>query len=262
MNKFKNILFVLISTLLFVGCDEAEPELYGGPDLASFINEEATIYALEGSSVVDTIKVGVNTIAKTERRVGVEVINKGDATEGVHYTIATEAIFPANSSVGYITIQGIYENLAKDGAQDITIKLTEADGVQIAGYSNTFECRLSQYCPLIISELAGDYEVVYEWWFEDTNVYDAVVSVVDDYTINVVTGGLDFNVVLDDADPANFMATVAPQVQWSYQGAHDVFIQGDGSFSSCDKTISLIVQHAMPSYPYAWGFDSCKLVKK
>jgi len=262
MNKLKNILFVFIATLLFVGCDESKPELYDGPDLATFINADVTIYALEGSSAIDTIKVGVNVISQVERRVGIEVVNKGDAQDGVHYTIATEAIFPANSSIGYITIKGNYENLASDGPQDITITLKEADGIKIAGYSNVFECRLSQYCPLIISELAGDYEVVYEWWFEDALIHDAVVTVVDDVTIKIVTGGLDFDVVLDDTDPANFMATVAPQEQWVYGGTHPVFIQGTGSFSACDNTISLSVQHAMPSYPYAWGFDACNLVKK
>lgn len=262
MKGIKFLLGVLLIANIFAACDDAAPEVYNGPSLASFLDSKTTIYALEGSTQLDTIKLGITTISEVERRVAVEVETTGSATEGVHFTIASEAVFPANSSIGYVTIKGEYDKLAQDGPQDIIIKLNGTSDVQIAGWNNTFNCRLSQYCPLVIDQMAGEYDVVYEWWFEDANVHDAVVTVVDDYTLNIVTGGLDFNVVLDDTDPANFNATVAPQVQWVYGGAHDVFIQGDGSFSACDQTITLRVQHAMPSYPYAWGFDECALVKR
>lgn len=244
---FRNIAIAsLVAIMFFFASCERLTFDYSGPALVSFTDGTAsTFYVQDIANPVDTIVVGVTSISGSDRTVNFVIDDNSSAVAGTHYNISgTSVTIPANSSEGYIVVEGIYDGFAGE-TRSLMLKVTGGD-IDTAQFDNEYLLLMQQYCPFDINTFAGTWDV------DEVSVYNgpyptyqitATVGEGDTLIIDGLWGGLEepTKFVFNDADPANFTVGIPPQFAFNHPtyGVATVEQLAIGSFSSCDMTISV-----------------------
>lgn len=264
MKNLRYIILLMGISLIMFSCEE-DKITYNGPSEANFLQSERTFYVQDVANPVDTITIGALSVEGRERKIKFDILTSSTAEADKHYKFKNnEVVVPANSALGYIVVEGIYDNLAIDGPQQLNIKLKATDDFGVAGFRDTINFTLRQYCPFVIDDLVGDYDVVYSWWYDDNAPHPAKLEKVDENTLKWVAPfvpGNDILIKLDASNPANFTASVASQLGWAHPTYGDISFVASGTFSSCDKTITLSGNHVLAD-GRSFGFKPLILTKK
>lgn len=159
-NTNKLILALLLVTAVFFGaCEELEYK-YSGPALASFTNGVAGGFYVENTgNSIDTIIVGVTTISGSARTINVGIDDTSTAISGTHYTLETNTVtIPANSSIGYVIVKGIYDGFTDPmDFKSLVLTIEPTTDIDAAQFDNQYVLALSQYSR--ITPWLGTYSV-------------------------------------------------------------------------------------------------------
>jgi hypothetical protein len=240
MNTLKStkiLVAIFMVAAIFAGCDtldfEEADKTYQGDVLVKFNSEEATLFAEEEEDVQN---VGVSTLrpVSESRTYSVTVVDSlSTAEEGVHYTLGSNTFtIAANEVLGNFPITLIKENLGDAPKLALSITSDEA-----ASYNSTVIVTLRQFFPYVQEEFVGDYELVYPWWFGDSD--PRVVAVEADpedenilIVVNMLGSGTNIELNMDNSDKTNFTVSFDRQEAWvsSVYGPARMF--GSGSFDA------------------------------
>jgi len=149
MNKLKNILFVLIATLIFVGCDEEDPQLFSNSQ--AFVKFESSIASVNETG--DILKVVVQ-VSDLNRKAAVTVDFDFDLTDIANPAVAGEDYLLMNDSKTLTFPKGVYQDTIfiktvdndlyeKDKAFKIVLKSNNAEylmGVADSEIGTTIDC--------------------------------------------------------------------------------------------------------------------------
>lgn len=252
MKSRKLRLPIIIAGLLLVasGCEvfdtTADPDVYQGPNKIKFTNSSATLFA---EADTDVQSVTVNVLKPVGSDVTYDFVVDTDnstAVEGTHYTLgSTSVTIPEDSTIGTIDVTLIKANLADP--QTLTLRLATPD---TAVFNNEITLTLIQFTPYDQADFVGTYDMVYEWWFEDTNVrtVTAVAGSNENEIIlqDPIGSGIDWPVTMDDSDKTSFTASVDILPGWVSGTYGDIEVVGSGPFSASDLTITMDFTHCVP----------------
>lgn len=241
-NILKTLVVFAATALVLNSCGEADPILYDGPTFVSFTDGTEGSYFVQSDNATYPIQVGLPKAADSDFSVSIEVVST-TATAGTHYDIPTSVTISKGEVVADIEFQGYFDELS--GRKDTVV--FQLAGDQVASFDTAYTVIFQQYCPLEISEFVGD------WTANEVSDYSGAY---DPYTVTFEAnpnGGdtlitddiwpyVPTKFVFDATDPANFFCEIPDQFQaadLSGYGEARIVSLAPGSFSACDKTISI-----------------------
>lgn len=250
LNKLIIAMAAVLVAMAFAGCDTLEFEepdkTYDGEVKVKFNSSEAVLFAEEEQ---DVQAVGVSTLKPiSEARTYSFTIVDDELTtaeEGVHYTLDSNSFtIPANEVLGEIPITLIKENLGDAPTLHLQITANE-----VASFNSSVVVTLRQFFPYVQQDFVGDFNLVYPWWFGDSN--PRVVTTVagdDENTIivqNMLGTGTDIEFTMDDSDPANFTVSFDRQEAWVSGQYGAVRMFGSGTFDAESYIIEASAEHTV-----------------
>ena len=263
--NYKLSIALLLFVVGFANCKK-EGVLLPEQTLAHFQNQSTGSYFIQNDPAsVYEVPVGALTVSDKPRTVGYTVTSPTGAVAGTHYTIANAGtvVIPAGKSIATIQVKGIFSAYPTGRRDTLRFTLTGGD-IEAAEYNKTFDLVMQKYCQVDVNSFAGTYANTREVY--GTQAYGPYTTTVSSVTPNGATkarivvqnlydagwGPIEFD--LDWTDPANFKASVVPKssgignastlgAQYAgQQVAVRAFAGNDGTFSSCDGSITLRMQ--------------------
>lgn len=246
-SYLKKSAWALAAVLVAASCTPENPLEYDGPELFHFPSTEAPYFVLESSDPGHEVVLGVTTASATDRTFTIAVdADASSAIEGVHYTLSSTTVtIPANKFVGSVKLEGNFEKLGADGPQTLKFKLTDA--ANAADFNTTYEVTLQQFCPYNQADFVGTASVTSSLFNNFTITTSAGTKPGQIVLKDLYATGIDMVVNLNSADPANFTASIESKVGWVSSRYGDVTVDNDpgGSFSSCNRTINMVLSHCV-----------------
>lgn len=263
--NFKLSLALLLVVIGFANCKKEGIRV---PEevLAHFQNQSVGNYFIQNDPAsVFEVPVGALTVSDKPRTVSYTVTSPTGAVAGTHYAIANTGtvVIPAGKSIASIPVKGIFAAYPTGRRDTLRFTLTGGE-ITAAEYNKTYDLVMQKYCPVNVNTFAGTYANTQELF--GTQAYGPYTTTISSVTPNGATkarivvqnifdsgwGPIEFD--LDWTDPANFKAVVvakssgignAGTLGAQYAGqqvAVRPFAGNDGTFSSCDGTITLRMQ--------------------
>ncbi|MDR9417723.1 hypothetical protein [Gracilimonas sp.] len=250
MKALKLFTLILGITIIGISCDvldtEEERSFYDGENLVKFNTDETTLFAEEEE---ETFEVGVSLLspANGDRSFTFEVVDSlTTAVEGEDYRLDSNSFTISNNEVlGSFPVTVIKAGVAE--APTLTFRITSEN---VASFNSTISITLRQFFPYEQSEWEGTYELVYPWWFGDSEprTVSAVASSENENIVifeNFIGTGVDFEFLFDDSDPLNFNVSFAEEPAWVSGTYGNVRVEGTGSFDAENKVINGEAEHTV-----------------
>ena len=258
---------VIIALLGLYACMEDSKITYSGPALVYFTaGEGSTFYVQSDGQQIYDLRLGA-TVAENRDRTVTLSITSADAVKGTQYNYtSSDVVIKAGETVADFSLEGLYAGFAAGNVDTLDIEITGGD-IPGAKFQQSYKLILRKYCPVDLSDLYGYYETTGPRIFTGTTPYTVMVSpnpnggdtlvlrnfyrsydLVSSYS---TTGPYtDVKIALDYSDPGNFTAVIANERQDMFRYVNHPFganygqvwaqqIAEKGTFSSCDKTITL-----------------------
>ena len=178
---------VLTATAMttFVGCGEAEPPTYSGPEYVLFSD---TLYVLPVADDEEyhNIPVVATRACDYDRTVAVEILDShSNAIEGRHYSLESNTItIPAGELVGNVRVRGYHSNIDVYDSLGIKLNLIVPDELQWGLYGTETNVLLQKACKF------------------DINAFTGYCVLTSTYIINYMTN-IDMRLVKSEIDPEN-----------------------------------------------------------
>jgi hypothetical protein len=267
------LLLILIGAMAVVSCEKQETEI--PPTVAQFTASTNTgSYFIQNSpNSVFKIPVGFTTVSSAPRTINYTVTSPTGARAGVQYNIpsAGSITIPAGQTVDSIVVNGLFAGYPAGRKDTLLFKITGGDGAP-ASWSNSYTLIMQKFCPVDISTFKGDYKNTRETFGASPyGPYTTTVTTVTPISATkariAVTniwdagwGPIEFE--LDWTNPENYkVLTIAKSAGIADAGTLDPgyageqvavrpFAGNDGTFSSCDGTITLRMQLGVAGLGY------------
>ncbi|MDP4148491.1 MAG: hypothetical protein Q8932_10010 [Bacteroidota bacterium] len=256
-------MLILLIGILVAACKKTGITI--PPSQATFLNQSSGVYFVTGPNVVDSIPVGVTSVAKTDRTITFTVTSPTGAGSPAQYTITggNTVTIPANQAIGYILLKANYSAYNGTGRIDsLVFKFSDDKTATVPSstFNPTFILQVRGACNegnVTLSDLGGAYKNTF-----DDGTGGPYTATVTPGTTTGTTGTIkignfynagfpDLNFSLDWTDPANRLVTFVPQNTGvdagsvfgpSYAG-QTLWIYPDpaqnGTFSACLSTIQV-----------------------
>lgn len=214
---------------------------------SSYYNYYITQNPTPGS--IFKIPIGVTTVTNTDRKVKF-TYSSVDAVEGTHYIAIPDITIPAGSAIDTLFLQGIFSAYPAGRMDTLKIRISNADSYVVQNaYQDSIFVILQSYCPVILSELGGDYDNTFEGTYGPytssvTNLVSTSPTTAEGKLENVYDSGITAsNVVFNWTSAASFTVTIPEQNTGLISSGYQVWIRtspgGTNTFSSCLNTITL-----------------------
>ncbi|NII24018.1 hypothetical protein HB364_02925 [Pseudoflavitalea sp. X16] len=211
--------------------------------------EEGSYFIPDDPGTVFKIPVGITAAAGKDVTFQFTVTSPSGAVEGQQYTLASKSItIPAGKTVDSISLKGIFD--AYDGGRKDTLifKITSG-GVPVVSGSGEYTVILQQFCPLVMSEFAGDFKVLVDEW-EDYPPGTTIPLTVSGNKVSFyynVAPDANMKPIEIAIDPVTFETSVAPQTYGDYGSATIYSVKSVASDDNvavpCDKKITVVLNH-------------------
>jgi hypothetical protein len=262
---------VLLIGILVAACKKTTVTI--PPSEATFVNQTSGAFFVTGPNVVDSIPVGVTSVAKTDRTISFTVSSPSGASSPAQYSLTGNTVtIPANKAIGYIVVKGnfaAYDNTGRVDTLVITFSNDKSAAVPASTFNNTFTLQIRGACSeadVNLADLAGTFANTF-----DDGQFGPYTTTVKVGTTTGTTGTItisnfynagfgDLVFTLDWTDPNNRTVTFVPQSTGQDAGA--VFgptYAGNicwlyttnpplvGTFSVCKQTI--LVNYRIAIFP-------------
>lgn len=267
LNKLSLFLTALAGVALLNSCDKTKLyETTVPPPQAHFTNtisgtsQYVSYYVTNSPTSTFNVVVGTTDVADVDRTVTFKITSPSGAVAGTHYSMVTTGstvTIPAGQTLANITIHGIFAPYAAGTRKDTVVFVLDQPSMEVADFADTVRVVFQRYCDVDLAALSGPYNNTndyyngaFDWGPYSTTISDPTPGTngngIKKDTIridNFYDYGYPLNVVLDWNDPANFMATIAPNGQrigtHTTYGAIFANNRSGGSFSSCDQIFTI-----------------------
>jgi hypothetical protein len=238
---------------------------YDGPELfyLSINKDIETFYILEEGTQIYKLRLVSPVATEQDRNIDFSVTSN-TAQKGVHYDYpSSTAVIKAGDYHTDIAIEGIYSGYADGHVDTLHIAINNE---KAAAFKNNCSLILRKYCPVVLDDLYGVYLADGDRIFSGSEPYEIEVMANPNGGDTLVlrnfwriyelgqqyptVNAQDVKIVLDYSDPANFTAVFPTTDQNMFLYISPPFSQNigqafarqsgtKGTFSSCDKTITL-----------------------
>ncbi|AWA28726.1 hypothetical protein HYN48_00715 [Flavobacterium magnum] len=157
----KTIFKLLIASVFFVSCGEADTAVYDGTsDNQTLLSFSKAVYTLP--VVVDSegdldVVLYSSTKSDVDRVFNVTVVAEESNADPATYTIPSTVTIPANTNQGILKVHGIDNGLEETTVLTVTFA-TNAEN-QVFD-SNKAIINVTQICPIIRDEFVGTYDAI------------------------------------------------------------------------------------------------------
>ncbi len=199
---------------------------------------------------VFSIPIGVTTVSNVDRKVSF-TYTSNKAIAGTQYTAPSEITIKAGSTIDTLRIQGLFAGYNTGRIDTLKIKIASGTGfINKNSYQDSLMLIMKKTCPVVVADLAGDFEVVRDGW-ADYSVGDIIPLTVSGDTIMfkyLASAALPIKIVVNTATG---VTSVAKQVYGRY-GATEVFSaqsvagSAENFVNPCDKIVSVELNHTSP----------------
>ena len=253
----KRIIYMtgLVTIALFglQACMEDSIVHYDGPTLTYFSTENAMFFIQDEPNQVYNIRIGTTVASDKNRTVNLS-LTSSTAQKGVQYDYdATSVTIPAGQYVADLPIKGLYSGYAAGNVDTLVVKIITEE-IDSSAFKQTFTLIMRKYCPVVLDDLYGYYDAV------ETNTgsgasYSYEMAVLPNpnggdtlvlrnlWETEGAPGYQDIKIAIDYSDPTSFTTNIAPDRQnlYVHSSYGQLWVQPvqKGSFSSCDRTISV-----------------------
>jgi hypothetical protein len=174
-------LLTLSCSLIMPGCKK--PGLTTpNQEVAGFAKSSDSYLITDNPNSVYKIPVGITAIPNADRKVTFTVSSPSGAVSGQQYILgSTTVTIPAGKTVDSIAIKGLFSGYTGNRKDTLIFKITGGDVKPMVG-SDKFTLYLQKVCPLNMSDFAGNFEVLEDWW-QDYFPGDVVSLTVNGNTI-------------------------------------------------------------------------------
>ncbi|MFA8435173.1 MAG: hypothetical protein ACEPOZ_11705 [Marinifilaceae bacterium] len=254
--KRKNILFLIAVLGMFswYSCSQEDEGAKMSIDFVSFEKESYNLNITSDFKYLD-IPVFHKNPSMSNSKLEV-VVTPAEGTPTECFTVAVTQFDFSSSDTVMVKLAVDYSKLATCKNYSVSIKVKAGENlVQASPYDGKDEVVVDfvKFSPFEIDEFVGDYTLVDEA-MEDT--WPVVVEKADETTLRVLDAygsGADILIKMDASDVSAFKASVELQEAWLHPDYGWVSVAGEGSFSVCEKKISLSLEHILVPYDYSFG---------
>lgn len=229
------------------------------------IAPQASLFASAGATgsyfipndpnTVYKIPVGLTAPANSDLTIDFSVTSSS-ATEGQQYTIAKKSVtIKAGSTVDSIPVKGLFSGFTSSRRDTLVFKITSTSIPTVFG-SNSFTLVLQQFCPLVMSDFAGNFTVLEDGW-EDYFPGDVIPLTVSGNTVSFYYGtapDATRKPIVIKVDPNTFVTSV-DAVAYGHYSTPLIFSAKSITASTnvvvpCDKKITVTLNHTSSSGNY------------
>lgn len=224
------------------------------PSVSEFIGTSPGSFFIMSSGSQFKIPVGITTVSSADRTINYTVTSPTGAASGVQYTLPkTSVTIPAGKAVDSITINGLFAGFPGTRKDTLVFTLSSGGEVQPSSFANTYRVVMQKYCDVSLPAFAGTYTKSFD--IEDAAPAAPYGPYDVDITSGLVSGSTGYLLIdnfgaygtpsirvnLDWTSPGNFKTTVPDQFLYvdSRYGNARIRSAGTGSFSSCDRTLTV-----------------------
>lgn len=159
MKNIRIIFTIAVMSLLVMSCDKTEPTVFNpetGETLAFFNNPTSNLEVIVNNTGVDTIKVGLTTLAQQDRTITVSLIDSLTTADAANYTLeSNQVVVPAGEYFGNLVINGTDTSLEIQ-PELIALKLESISTEGIVS-QDIHTVSIFQICPIEPTSFIGDY---------------------------------------------------------------------------------------------------------
>lgn len=236
---------ILFSSFLIYSCKKTET-VTPNQEVSLFAQGGKTESYLVPNDPAATFKIGVGITkpAPVDRKITFSITSPTGAVEGTQYTVSTKTVtIPAGKVVDSISLKGLFAGFPSGRRDTLVFKITGGDIPALVG-SDTYKVVMQKFCPLNMSDFAGDFEVLEDGW-QDYFPGDVVALTVSGNTIS-----FDYPTAYNHqslpivVDPNTFATSVVSTAFGRYSAAGTIYtaksIAGANSkVIPCDKIVSV-----------------------
>lgn len=249
--------YLCLLSVVLISCEE-DVIVYDNVNsqtLAQFTSTSASLPTPESGASV-TLNVIVSTISENDRNISVSVDETSTSTPD-QYTISGLTI-PAGSYDGEITITSNYGALPENGSTELILNLDGISNSDSVVESGVYTLELFRKCPIVLSELVGNWGGTGVWtsirdyqsrvvtslnadgelmmtgvlfdWFEDPTFWDEVIITSQPVKVDIDIETGEFVIELQDYVTTTFNG--APQTPYKLRATGKIL-------NACEKTLEI-----------------------
>jgi hypothetical protein len=202
------------------------------------------------------IPVGITAPSNSDVTIDFSITSPSGAAEGTQYTIAKKSVtIKAGTTVDSIPIKGLFSGYSSTRRDTLVFKITSTSLPTVSG-SNSFTLIMQQFCPLVMSDFAGDFTVLVDQW-EDYLPGDVIPVTVSGNTISfyfATAPDATQKPIVIKVDPNTF-ATSVDQVAYGHYGSPTIYSAKSVTSAGnvvvpCDKKITVTLNHTSAAGSY------------
>ena len=286
-NKFLFLyLTIILSTfsVVLAGCSKEE-DMAIPPQVPFFMqNSGKGDYTIATPTTTFKIPVGLTAASNSETTVNISVNSTTGATQGTHYTLnKTTLTFPAGVVTDTIVVTGAYNQYLSGRKDTLVFSITNDKGVT-STLKSSYTLAIAGPCfegDVNLNSFLGAWTTNEVFGTSAWGPYQTTVTAVNQLTPTTGTisvrnlydsGWNPVTFLLDWTDPANRTVTLATQtgignagtVNSTYEGRDlqvRAFAGQVGTFSACNKTITLKMQVGVVGLGYFGSLYTVELTK-
>lgn len=165
LNSFIALVLVAGIGVLLHACKKNDG-IVRAPQAVLFTNAgSAGSYSVpDNPATVYKIPVGVTAAPDKDLTINFTITSPSGAVEGQQYTIASKSVtIKAGTTVDTISLKGLFSGFPSGRKDTLVFKITSG-GLPVVSGSDSYTVVLQQFCPLVMSDFAGNFEVLVDEW--------------------------------------------------------------------------------------------------
>lgn len=157
-KKMKNIIYLLIATVIFASCEKTEsPVFTGNKTLVYFAQNSVALDVVIDDSGTVEVPVNITTLQDQDVNVDIELVEDETTAAEENYSFENSATIPAGEFFGSFTVDGVDQSVETE-PELITFRITGANGFPFE--ETLVEVSIKQICPLDDGvDFLGDYSL-------------------------------------------------------------------------------------------------------
>ncbi len=216
------------------------------------------------------IPLGITTVANEDRTINIFVTSSTGAVAGTHYTLSsTSVVIPAGKVVDTVILTGAYNQYIAGRKDSLTFSIMSSSDP--ASFNSTFRLLLTGPCfegdiATDLSSMTGTYANTYDGSYGPYSTVVKSATLTSPTTADIVVGNVfdwgwdDLTFTLNWSNPSALQVTYVTQNTGFDAGNLNPIVAGHmgwispptsgsmGTFSYCNKTITITYRVCMPTY--------------